>query len=235
MSKYKWILVITFITVWIWAAIRPKYPHDWLLENILVFVFVPVIFLMSRYFKLSNLSYTLLTLFFIFHLIGSHYTYAEVPFGYMLQKFFKADRNMYDRLIHFSFGFLVAYPIREFLMRIVKVKGFWSYYLPFDVTLSFSGVYEIVEWLAAINVNEAAGIAFLGAQGDIWDAQKDMLMAAIGALLAMSIIAIINLKYNNKFVEDIKESLKPSYNDEILGEVKLKKMIERGNNKNESI
>ena len=216
MSKYRWILLVLFVLIWTWAAIKPKYPHDWLLENYLVFVFVPIILLISRYFKLSDLSYTLLTLFFILHVVGSHYTYAEVPFGYTLQEFIGANRNMYDRLVHFSFGFLLAYPIREFFMRIVKVKGFWSYYLPFDVTLSFSAAYEIIEWLAASNVDEAAGIAFLGAQGDIWDAQKDMLMAAIGAFLAMLIIALINIKHNNNFAKEIKESFKPDDNDEIL-------------------
>jgi len=216
MSKYRWILLVLFVLIWTWAAIKPKYPHDWLLENYLVFVFVPIILLISRYFKLSDLSYTLLTLFFILHVVGSHYTYAEVPFGYTLQEFIGAKRNMYDRLVHFSFGFLLAYPIREFFMRIVKVKGFWSYYLPFDVTLSFSAAYEIIEWIAAANVDEAAGIAFLGAQGDIWDAQKDMLMAAIGAFLAMLIIALINIKHNNNFAKEIKESFKPDDNDEIL-------------------
>ncbi|MBN1383930.1 MAG: DUF2238 domain-containing protein [Elusimicrobia bacterium] len=225
MSKYKWFLIVIFVIVWIWAAIEPRYPHDWLLENYLVFVFVPIILLISRRFKLSDLSYTLLTLFFILHLVGSHYTYAEVPFGYTLQNLLGANRNMFDRLVHFSFGFLLAYPIREGFLRIVKVRGFWSYYLPFDVVLSFSAVYEIIEWLAAANVNEAAGIAFLGAQGDIWDAQKDMLMAAIGAVLAMTIIAIINMKYNADFTKDIKESFKPGHDDEILGEVKLKKML----------
>ncbi|HAM37978.1 MAG TPA: DUF2238 domain-containing protein, partial [Elusimicrobia bacterium] len=90
MSKYRWILLVLFVLIWTWAAIKPKYPHDWLLENYLVFVFVPVILLISRYFKLSDLSYTLLTLFFILHVVGSHYTYAEVPFGYTLQEFIGA-------------------------------------------------------------------------------------------------------------------------------------------------
>lgn len=225
MSRYRWVLIAVFSVFWVWAAIKPKYPHDWLLENYLIFIFVPVILLMSRYFELSNLSYTLITLFLIFHVVGSHYTYAEVPFGYSLQNLLGADRNMYDRLVHFSFGFLLTYPIREFFMRIVKVKGFWSYYLPFDVTLSFSAAYEIIEWAAAVNVNAAAGIAFLGAQGDIWDAQKDMLMAAVGAVLAMTIIAFINMKYDGNFMQDLKESFKPTHNDGMLGEVKLKKML----------
>ncbi len=170
MTKYHKILLIVFAVVWVWAAIEPKFPHDWLLENYLVFIFVPIILILGRWFKLSSLSYTLLTIFMILHVIGSHYTYAHVPFGFTLQDWFGADRNMYDRLVHFCFGFLLAYPIREVFIRVSKVRGFWGYYLPFDVTLSFSAAYEIIEWLTAINVDPAAGLAFLGTQGDIWDA-----------------------------------------------------------------
>src|SRR3989344_2986373 len=180
---YKLFLFVAFVIVWIWAAIEPKFPHDWLLENYLVFIFVPLIILTGIYFRLSNVSYTLITAFMILHVIGSHYTYAEVPFGYILQGWLGASRNMYDRLVHFSFGFLLAYPMREVFVRITHVKGFWGFYLPLDITLSFSGVYEIIEWVTAEVVDPAAGLAFLGAQGDIWDAQKDMILAGFGALL----------------------------------------------------
>src|SRR3989344_2249112 len=169
MTRYQKILLLVFIAVWIWAAINPSYRHDWLLENYLVFVFVPLILIGGRYFKLSNVSYTLITIFLCLHVIGSHYTYAEVPFGYTLQKWFGTDRNMYDRVVHFSFGFLLAYPIREVFMRLAKTTGFWSYYLPFDVTAAFSAVYELIEWQAAKNINPELGLAFLGAQGDLWD------------------------------------------------------------------
>jgi len=112
MSRYKIFLLSAFIAVWIWAAIHPLFPHDWLLENYLVFLFVPVLLISGRYFKLSDVSYTLITLFMILHIVGSHYTYAEVPFGFTLQKWLGAQRNMYDRLVHFTFGFLLAYPMR---------------------------------------------------------------------------------------------------------------------------
>ena len=220
---YKLFLVIIFLAFWIWAAINPVYPDDWLLENYLIFIFVPLIILAGFYFRLSNLSYTLITIFMILHVIGSHYTYAEVPFGYFLQSLFNSNRNMYDRLVHFSFGFLLAYPIREIFMRLVKVKGFWAYYFPLDLTLAFSATYELVEWLAAATVGSAAGIAFLGAQGDIWDAQKDMLLAGVGAIITMSVTALINIKYNKSFWKEIKESFKISKTDEPLGEVKLEK------------
>jgi putative membrane protein len=150
MTKYHKLLALVFLAVWVWAAINPTYRHDWLLENYLVFIFVPAIILTGRYFRLSSISYGLITLFMILHVIGSHYTYAEVPFGYVLQEWLGASRNMYDRLVHFSFGLLLAYPIREVFMRVSRVKGIWAYYLPLDVTLSFSAVYEIIEWVTAI-------------------------------------------------------------------------------------
>ena len=161
----------------------------------------------------------------ILHVIGSHYTYEHVPFGYTLQNWFGESRNMYDRLVHFSFGFLLAYPIREMFLRLARVKGFWGFYLPLDVTLSFSAIYEIIEWLTAANVGSAAGVAFLGAQGDIWDAQKDMLMAGIGALLAMTIIFVINWVYNPAFASEMKESFRIKKGDAPLGEEKLEKWL----------
>ena len=103
MSRYKISLILVFVIVWVWAAINPKYPHDWLLENYLVFIFVPLILIVGRYFRLSNVSYTLITIFMVLHVIGSHYTYSEVPFGFKLQEWIGSERNMYDRLVHFSF------------------------------------------------------------------------------------------------------------------------------------
>jgi len=224
MSKYKIFLILAFLAVWIWAAINPVFPDDWLLENYLVFIFVPLIIVSGIYFRLSDVSYTLITLFMIMHVVGSHYTYAEVPFGDTLQDWLGSSRNMYDRLVHFSFGFLLAYPIREVFLRLAKVKGFWGFYLPLDVTLSFSGFYEIIEWFAVkASGNAEAGIAFLGAQGDVWDAQKDMLAAGIGAMLAMFIIAMINWKYNPAFGKELKESFRIRKDDQPLGEELLKK------------
>lgn len=221
MTRYQRILLLLVVAVWVWSAIRPRYPHDWLLENTLVLLFIPALIFLGRYFRLSDFSYTLIAIFMALHMIGSHYTYAEVPFGYTLKTWFGADRNMYDRLVHFSFGLFFAYPIREIFLRLARVRGFWGYYLPFDVVLAFSGAFEIFEWRIAANVNPEAGMAYLGSQGDIWDAQKDMLMAGIGAALAMLTIAIINWRLNPGFLHDLRESFRVSKSDEPLGEVQL--------------
>ncbi len=232
MKKGTWyhlFLLAAFLAVWAWAAIEPVYPDDWLLENYLVFIFVPLILLLGFYFRLSNLSYTLITVFMILHVIGAHYTYSEVPFGYTLQSWFDSQRNMYDRLVHFSFGLLLAYPIREVFIRITRVKGFWGYYLPLDVTLAFSAVYELIEWGAAVVVNPEAGLAFLGTQGDVWDSQKDILIASIGATIAMLITFIVNLLFNKNCMKEIKDSFKIPKGDAPLGEVKLGKMLSERN------
>ena len=215
MTRYRAVLLAAFAITWTWAAIHPHYPKDWLLENILVVTFVPLLLLAGRYFKLSDTSYTLITIGQIIHLIGAHYTYSEVPFGYTLQQWFHADRNMYDRFVHFSFGLLMAYPVREVFMRLAHVRGFWALYFPLDLTFAFSAIYEIIEWIAAAYVDPAAGIAFLGTQGDIWDAQKDMLLCGAGAFIAMSITAAINLALDPNFKQELRESLRIQKGDEI--------------------
>jgi putative membrane protein len=221
---YRWFLLSVFVVVWIWAAINPVYPHDWLLENYLVFIFVPLILISAWYFRLSNVSYTLLTLFMCLHVMGSHYTYAEVPFGYVLQDWFNADRNMYDRIVHFSFGFLLAYPVREVFMRLSRAKGFWGFWFPIELTFAFSAIYEVIEWLTALNVDPSAGLAFLGAQGDVWDAQKDMLLAGIGSVIAMIVTGFIRVRYDKNFWMEFVESFKISKNDSPLGEEAIERL-----------
>ena len=218
MTRYQKFLLGAFVLVWAWAAVAPKFPHDWLLENILVFLFVPVILFTGRHFRLSSLSYTLITVFMLLHVVGSHYTYAEVPFGYTLQAWFGAERNMYDRVVHFSFGLLLAYPMRELFLRVAKTRGIWGYWFPMELVLAFSALYEIIEWLVAEGVDPAAGLAFLGAQGDIWDAQKDMMLAGLGSMIAMTLVALVHWRRNPRFGQELWASLKLDANDRPLGE-----------------
>lgn len=142
-----------------------------------------------------------------------------------LQEWLGSERNMYDRLVHFCYGFLLAYPVREVFMRLSITKGFWSYYFPLELVAASSALYEIIEWIAARNVDPAAGIAFLGSQGDIWDAQKDMFLAIIGALIAMFIIFIINWIFNKDHGKEIKESFRIPDSDKPVGEKRLKEYV----------
>jgi putative membrane protein len=227
MSRYHLVLVLSFVAVWVWAAIEPRYPHDWFLENLLVFIFVPIILLTGRYFMLSKLSYTLITVFMALHVAGSHYTYAEVPFGYDLQRWFGADRNMYDRMVHFSFGLLLAYPMRELLLRVAHARGVWGYLMPAALVLAYSGFYEIIEWLVAARVDPQAGLAFLGAQGDVWDGQKDMLLAFVGSIATMFVVALINWRLDPAFGAELRASLRIRRGDKPLGEEALRDMLDK--------
>ena len=185
------VLVAWYAVVWVATSIAPLDRHDWLLENLLVVAALAVLIGTYRVFPLSDLSYLLITAFLTLHAIGAHYTYSEVPFGFWVQHTFGFARNPFDRIVHFSFGLLMAYPIREVFLRVANARGFWAYYLPLDVTLAFSAVYEIMEMVIATMVAPGTGDAWLGTQGDVWDPQKDMGLAALGALLCMCVTALI--------------------------------------------
>jgi len=227
MTRYHAMLLGVFAAVWVWAAIEPRYPDDWLLENYLVFVFVPVFLLAARYFRLSNLSCTLITVFMLLHVVGSHYTYAEVPFGTTLQHGFGSERNMYDRLVHFSYGLLMVYPLREIFVRVVKASGMWAYWFPLVMVLAFSAGYEIIEWLVAARVDPEAGLAFLGAQGDVWDAQKDMGLAVIGAAATLLIVALIHWRYDSAFGGELRASLNIEQGDKPMAEQALRERLKK--------
>ncbi len=190
------ILLAWYVLFWIVMAASPLDRTDWVLENILVFAALGLLVGTYKIFPLSDLSYILITFFMTLHTIGSHWTYAQVPLGFWIQEAFGLSRNHFDRIVHFCFGLLMAYPIREVFLRVASVRGFWAYYLPFDVALAFSGAYEIMEWLVAAMVAPEAGDAWLGTQGDIWDAQKDMGLAAVGAFVSMTTTAILRPWYH---------------------------------------
>ena len=180
-----------YAVVWVITAIAPLDRHDWFLENLLVAAALAILIGTYRIFPLSDLSYVLIAVFMTLHAIGAHYTYSEVPFGFWLKDTFGLARNPFDRIVHFSFGLFMAYPIREVFLRVANARGFWAYYLPLDVTLAFSALYEIMEMVVATMVAPGTGDAWLGTQGDVWDPQKDMGLAALGALLCMVITAAI--------------------------------------------
>ena len=163
-------LVLWLSVFWVITAIKPLYPRDWLLENLLVFFYSALLIITYRWFRFSNLSYALFTLFLSLHLLGAHYTYSETPFGFWLQDWFGFGRNHYDRIVHFCFGLLIAYPFREILLRQTGVKREWSYFLAVTLVLAFSAFYEVIEGLAATIFSPELGAAYLGTQGDEWDA-----------------------------------------------------------------
>ncbi len=192
-KKNIWIILFlsVFTCVWANSFIGTTNINNWILENVLTFIFL--IFLISTYkrYQFSDLTYMLICIYLCLHVYGSKYTYAENPFGYWLQSVFSTTRNHYDRIVHFSFGFLLAYPMRELFLRWVKYPKTVSWILPIEITLSVSAFYELIEWAVADVFFKAQGDAYLGTQGDIWDAQKDIFLAFIGAILSTTIVSLV--------------------------------------------
>jgi putative membrane protein len=180
-------MVAVFTAIWIALAIAPLYRSDWLLENLLVFAFVGLLVASFRRFQFSNLSYLLITLFLLLHSYGAHYTYSETAFGFWLRDTLQLSRNPYDRIVHFAFGLLLTFPLRELTQRVLHLHRIWSYVVPFLLLLSMSAGYESIEFWVARIVSPELGTAYLGTQGDEWDAQRDMDRAMTGALICLGL------------------------------------------------
>ena len=227
-ARYRLLLTVLYLALWIPLAIEPFDRADWLLENILVVVFAAFLVASFKRLPLSGISYTLIFVFLCLHAVGAHYTYAEVPYdtwvrnftGGSLNEMMGWERNHFDRLVHFSYGLLLAYPIREVFLRVVDARGFWGYFLPLDVTMSTSMIYELIEWAVAEMVGGDLGMAYLGTQGDIWDAHKDMALASLGALIAMTLAMAVNMALQRDFAREFRDSLRVKH-PEPLGEVRI--------------
>ena len=226
------ILVVLFGALWLALAIKPNDRKDWLLENVLVFAAVGLFFASRRHFVFSRLSYTLIFVFLCLHVVGAHYTYAEVPYdnwfrsltGHSFNEVVGWKRNNFDRVVHFLYGLLLAYPIREVFLRVVNVRGFWGYFLPLDFTMSTSMLYELIEWGVAVTFGGGLGVAYLSAQGDVWDSQEDMAMASLGAVISMTVTALINARLQRDFAREWADSFRVKQ-PEPLGEEALARMM----------
>lgn len=236
-KRYALILLAVFAIVWLVLAISPHDRKDWALENFLAVFAIGALVLTAKQFPLSRISYSLLFVFLCLHEVGAHYTYAEVPYDQWFESVFGStfnsimgwERNHFDRLVHFSYGLLLAYPIREVFHRVAVARGFWGYFLPLDITMSTSMLFELFEWAAAEFFGGDLGAAYLGSQGDIWDAHKDMGLASLGALTAMIVTAGINYYLQRDFAREWSESLRIK-SRQPLGEDEIKKMLQRRRN-----
>lgn len=165
-----------------------------MLENLLVFVCVGTLALMHRRLAFSTASWVCITLFLMLHAVGAHYTYVQMPLGIWAKDTFGLARNHYDRVAHGAFGLVLAFPVRELLVRFSGVRHGWSFFLPPMVILAVSGLFEIIESIVAETVAPGKGVAWLGGQGDEWDAQNDMLAAFLCAIATMGVLALVHRK-----------------------------------------
>jgi len=178
------ILLAGYIAIFIWGAINPYDRADWWVENIpIVAVVATLVILYARGVRFSPLAYLLMAFLPYWHTVGGHYTFERVPFDWF-DRAFGFQRNMFDRVAHFSVGFF-AFGILEYLLsRNAMSRTLACLFAIFAIGFVAMS-YELLEWLyAAYGGNAAAGANFLGSQGDVWDAQKDMALATLGALIA---------------------------------------------------
>lgn len=180
-----------FLALFISTAIGTTDVKNWILENTLTIIFLTALISTYRKFRFSDLSYTFIFVYLALHVYGAKYTYSENPLGYWLKDAYELQRNPYDRIVHFSFGFMLSYPMRELLIHRFGLPRGLSWIIPLEVVLSFSALYELIEWAVADVFFPEQGIAYLGTQGDVWDAQKDMFLAWGGSFLILFIVFLV--------------------------------------------
>ena len=238
--RYAASLLSLFVLVFFALGWSPSYREDWLLENVLVFLLVPFFVATYRRLPLSKISYSALFLFLCLHEVGAHYTYAEVPYDDWFRMFLGGglndalgwERNHFDRLVHFLYGVLIVYPVREIFLRVADTRCLWAYLFPLLVVMSTSLLFELIEWAAAMLFGGDLGMAYLGTQGDIWDSHKDSALATVGALLSSVLIATIHAGLDRDFTREWVESLRVKHPDP-MGEVAVEGMLENRGREND--
>ncbi|MES2470781.1 MAG: DUF2238 domain-containing protein [Patescibacteria group bacterium] len=202
-------LFILYWVVFIILAINPYARDVWWAENLTI---IPIVLILAGLYikgiRFSTTSYILMSFLIFIHTIGGHYTFARVPFG-AVSEFFGFERNNYDRMGHFSVG-LYAFAIAELLHVYSLARKKWVIicFALFSIMAVAAG-YEIFEWWYAVMADPAAGIEVLGSQGDIWDAQKDMLADTLGAIVALAAFLIVRCR-NTVIIEPVKSGVKIS-------------------------
>ncbi|EGQ8499589.1 DUF2238 domain-containing protein [Vibrio parahaemolyticus] len=180
-------LTIFYAIVFLFSALEPSSRAVWFAEIIPAIGILIAIWTISIRYQFSNTAYLLMFIWLCLHTIGAKYTFAEVPFDWF-NNLIGSERNNFDRVAHFAIG-LYAYPIAEYLIRNKKFNPTFSCWFALFAIMSLAAGYEIIEWWYAELAGGDEGIAFLGSQGDIWDAQKDMLCDTTGAILSLFLMS----------------------------------------------
>ena len=163
---------------------------NWLLEVGPGIGGIMVLIGLYRRFPMSHMVYFFVFLHMFILIYGGYYTYAETPLGNWAKEVFGLSRNHYDRVGHIALGVFPAFIIREVLLRNTPLRrGGWLYFIIISVVLAVAAFWELLEWWVTLLVASDVGSAFLGSQGDIWDAQWDMFLALIGAMVALPILS----------------------------------------------
>ena len=185
--KFLWLT--TYFSALVWSAVNPRDYFTWFLEAVPALIALVILAATYKRFPLTPLAYTLILGHCLILFLGAHYTYAEVDTFKFVRSFFGWQRNNYDKLGHFTQGFVPAIIAREILIRHQVVNGqSWLNLFVVSICLAFSALYELFEWAVAVATGDSAE-SFLGTQGYMWDTQSDMALALLGALLALALLA----------------------------------------------
>ena len=184
-------LLVIFLLITLALGWQPLDRTTWIMENLLVALLLTTLLASYRRFRLSRAAAVALCAFLALHGIGAHYSYAKVPYdagwmrltGQSLDKALGFERNQFDRLVHFAYGLLLARPWREVVVAVTGLRGWRASYLALEFVLASSATYELMEWIGGDYLH---GADIVGAQDDFWDAQKDMALATLGALLSLT-------------------------------------------------
>jgi putative membrane protein len=192
MTREPIVLLAIGTALLVWSGIGPHDRTTWILEVAPIFIAVPVLVATGRRFPLTPLVYRLIFIHALILMLGGHYTYAQVPLGFWMERLFGFTRNHYDRIGHFAQGFVPAIVAREILIRRSPLKpGKWLFFIVLSVCLAISACYEFIEWWSAL-IGGSSAEAFLGTQGDPFDTQADMFMALTGAISAQMVLARVH-------------------------------------------
>ena len=180
---------LLFLAVFVWSAINPKDYPTWILEVAPAVIGFIILAVTRKTFPLTTLCYSLILLFSWILLVGGHYTYAEVPLFDTIKEAFNQSRNNFDKLGHFTQGFVPAIVCREIIIRLKIINGkYFTHFFTVCFCLALSAFYEMLEWWVALLSDDAAE-AFLGTQGYVWDTQSDMAWALLGAISALILLS----------------------------------------------
>lgn len=191
-QKFLAILLGIYVILFTLLAFKPYDRSIWFAENLTIWIILAIILILYvRHVRFSNTAYALMFVLIYLHTIGGHFTFALVPFDWVTNTF-DFERNHFDRIAHFSVGFY-AYAIAEWLYtkKLVSNRFLLCTYPIFTIATIAMG-YEVIEWIFAVTAAPEAGLAYLGSQGDIWDAQKDMLADTLGAISATTLFILRN-------------------------------------------
>lgn len=205
-------ILILFVAIWLYFFATAIDQTDWWIENILVFIFIAVMFSIRKRFQFSNKAICFIFLFLILHIYGAKMAYTQNELGEYFQNRFNLTRNPYDRIVHFSFGFLMLYPLVELSRRYLQNKMLFVLIFANLVIAFLATTFELIEWGVASCTDQITGETYVATQGDPWDAQKDIALAILGSFLMSMPVSLINRKTVQR-VANLDRNLAPRINN----------------------